>query len=462
MSLKSRLATALSIVLLLIAGMSVAVVILQQARLVDQLDQRLISIAPLGRTDGAGPPPNPAGSGQPAPSVAPGPLPQTERQISDVFIAEVGSDGSVDVLVQGQLLEQTVDTTSFAQAPLSRTFSSAQSEDSTTSFRVLHEPIRGRDASIVIALPTSDIDQSIQRLTLTFAIVTTAIAIILGVLAWWVWRLSLIPLARITNTADAIAQGDRDQRVPELSVATEAGRMARALNTMLDQRDESDDRLRQFVSDASHELRTPLTSIQGFLELYAAGGFQEREEMDDVVRRMTSESDRMRDMIENLLRLARMDEGAGVVPAPTDIGMLVRDVGADVGTAHPRSTITVDAPEKGQLFAEVDEQKVRQVLVGLVDNAIIHGDGAPVLITATTENSELCISVSDDGPGMTDEESARAFDRFYRGDRSRARHSGGSGLGLAIAKMVSEQHGGTLDLRTAVGQGATFTMTIPI
>lgn len=450
MSLRTRLTVALSVVLALIVGMSITVVVLQRARLIEQLDDRLTSIAPLER-----PANNRAG---PDGQARPDPPAQGPRQISDVYIATLTAEGDVTVEIQGQLLDQVVDLTDFTSVPEARRFVTADSVDGSESFRVLHEPVPGGGASIVIAVPTNEIDQTIGRLILTFTVVSLAIAAILGSLAYWVWRLSLVPLARITDTADAIAAGDRDQRVPELSDTTEAGRMARAMNTMLDERDRSDDRLRQFVSDASHELRTPLTSIQGYLELYSAGGFRSERDMDDAVRRMTDESNRMRDLVENLLHLARMDEEMALVLAPADIGDLVRDVCTDMSTAYPGRTVTAQAPPSGELVCTIDQNKVRQLLTGLVDNAFTHGPDASAVVGAATRDGQIVLSVADDGPGMTADEAARVFDRFYRGDSSRTRPQGGSGLGLAIAKMVAEQHGGHIELATAPGKGATFSI----
>ncbi len=458
MSLRARLTVAMTVVLLLVVGMSVTVVVLQRARLIDQLDEQLTSIAPLDRPAA---PPRSQATDQPGRPNQPRSFAEDGRQISDVYIAVVFPDGTVDLLVQGQLLEQVVDTSSFTDIPEERSFLTATSVDGSASFRVLHEPSPDGQASTVIALPTGDIDQAVNRLILTLTVFALAIVGILGALAWWVWRLSLIPLARITDTADAIANGERDQRVPELSDATEAGRMARALNTMLDQRDESDDRLRQFVSDASHELRTPLTSIQGYLEIYRAGGFRERAELDDAVRRMAGESERMHDLVTNLLQLARMDEAGQLVMTRTDVGELVRDVCADMGTAHRGRSVTAEAPERGRLTADIDTNAVRQLLTGLVDNALIHGPEAEVVVRAGLADDMLVLAVADDGPGMTTEESARVFDRFYRGDSSRSRDRGGSGLGLAIAKLTAEQHGGRIELDTSPGNGATFTIFLP-
>lgn len=453
MSLKGRLVTGVALVFLLVAGLAIGVVAIQRDQLVDQLDDQLIAIAPLERPLDDSAVPNPGqgverGAGR--------------EPISDVYIAAVATDGTVDVIVEGQLLDDVPDTTIFAGDPAAeRTFQTLESVDGSTRFRVLVDPTPEGDASLVIAIPTADVDQTISRLITTFALVALAIAITLGAVAWWVWQLGIRPLSRMTDTADAIASGDRGQRAPELSDTTEAGQLARALNTMLDQRDGAEDRLRQFVSDASHELRTPLTSIRGCLELCANEEFRQSSQLDDAIRRMTDESDRMDGLVRSLLHLARLDEHQPLLVEPTDIGEVVRDTCADACSAHPGRDVSADAPERGELIAEVDRQKVRQVLSGLIDNALVHGPEATVEVLARRTSDELLLSVSDDGPGLSAEDATRVFDRFYRADNSRSRLQGGSGLGLAIAKSVAERHGGDIDLTTAPGEGCRFTIRIP-
>ena len=470
MSLRARLVTVLAVVLAMVVGLAVVVVAVQRDRLYAQLDDRLVAIAPLQRPGDDPTQPAPEGEPRDAQPGAPrggsdDPLVQgsARRPISDVYIASVSPDGTVATIIEGQLLEAVVDTSGFAATPPDgRGFSTVDSPDGAATFRVLSEPSRDGQSTIVIAVPTRDVDQNVRRLVVTFSLVGGAIALTLGALTWWVWRLGLVPIARLTDTADAIAHGDRAQRVDELSVTTEAGQMARAINTMLDQRDEADDRLRQFVSDASHELRTPLSSIQGFLELYSAGGFRAPGEMDDAVRRMTDESNRMAGLVGNLLHLARMDEEQPLSIARTDIAELVRDVCADMGTAHPGRTVTASAPDVGELVAEVDAAKLRQLLTVLVDNALVHGPSASVEVEAHAEATQLVLTVVDDGPGMSSAEAERVFDRFYRGDSSRSRLRGGSGLGLAIAKMVAERHGGSISLDTTLGEGSSFAIQLPM
>lgn len=453
MSLRTRLVTGVSFALVLVIGLAVAAVAIQRDQLLDQLDDQLIAIAPLERPVDD-PVARPGGG-----AAQPG---SGRQPISDVYIAAVGVDGSVDVVVEGQLLDDVADTSRFAGEPVTeRTFATVDSLDGSMRFRVLADPTPEGTATLVIAIPTTDVDQTIDRLVTTFILGSLAIAVTLGAVAWWVWQLGIRPLTKMTDTADAIASGDRSQRVPERNDATEAGQLATALNTMLDQRDQAEDRLRQFVSDASHELRTPLTSIRGYLEIYTNGGFRDPGQLDDAVRRMTDESDRMAGLVENLLHLARLDEEQPLVLEATDIGELVRDVCADASTARPGRDIAAEAPERGELVLTVDRQKVRQMLAGLVENALVHGPEATVEVRARATATELQLSVVDTGPGLAPDEAERVFDRFYRGDASRSRLSGGSGLGLAIARLVARRHGGDITLATAPGAGCDFTISLP-
>jgi two-component system OmpR family sensor kinase len=283
---------------------------------------------------------------------------------------------------------------------------------------------------------------------------------VLALLAWWILRLGLRPISDMTSAAAAIAAGDRQHRAPQLDERTEAGQLAVAFNEMLDQRDGAEDRLRQFVSDASHELRTPLTSISGYLDLYQQGGFREEGQLDDVVRRLQSESHRMADLVENLLALARLDEQRSLQRSIVDVGSLVTDVVADSRAAYPDRQIDAEIDDAGTPAA-LDRHKIEQLLAGLVSNALTHAPDASVVVRSRRTASEVVFVVVDDGPGLSDEQAAHVFERFYRGDSARARSSGGSGLGLAIANSIAIAHGGSIHLNTSVGEGCEFTVRIP-
>lgn len=452
MSLRNRLLIGVGIVLTIFVASALAIVIGQRDFMIDQVDARLELVRPLANPRGLLPPPGPA---QPDAESAP--------PISDLYVAVVAADGSVTVISSGQLLQDEPDLSSLeSRLPVEPTFLTVDGKTSTTDFRIL--AISGgadNPETLVVAIPLDDITKTVSRLIYTFLAVGLLIVATLGSVGWWVIRLGLQPIAEVTETADAIAGGDRDKRAPERTESTEAGRLAKALNVMLDQRDDAEDRLREFVSDASHELRTPLTSIRGYLDVYAAGGFRAEGELDDVVRRMQAESLRMSVLVEDLLTLASLDEKRSLAKSSIDIGLLVRDAAENARVTQPSRNIAVSAPEPGALIYDGDASLIQQVVAGLVDNALIYTPPeAKIELSVQDLGDTVEISVSDDGPGMSSDAAAKAFDRFYRGDHSRSRQNGGSGLGLAIAQSIVKAHDGTLDVVTSPGNGCTFTVRL--
>lgn len=455
MTLRSRIVTGFVVVTILVVGLGIAVVAAQRGRLVEQLDRQLEAIVPLERPS--------------SPSVLPGPGPgpgptdldrPTEEPISDVFIAVVSGDGTVDVVVQGQLLDAVPDVTAFVDvATVERTFDTVESADASTRFRVLVEPLA--EGAVVIAVPTADVDETVRNLALTFLVAAMVVAAILGLVGSWIVRLGLRPISAMTQTARSIAGGDRSERAPEIDERTEAGQLAAAFNVMLDQRDEAEDTLRRFASDASHELRTPLTSIRGYLDLYAAGGFREPGQLDDVVRRMQDEAHRMSGLVDQLLQLARLDEMRQLTLSSVDVDQLIGDVVANAQAGHPGRNIVVHTSTGGIDEVQVDHDRIKQLVTVLVDNALIHAIDATVEVSAQQSARGLIIVVADNGPGLDEADAARVFTRFYRAASSRSRESGGSGLGLAIAQSIAEAHGGSISLYTSPGEGCEFTIELP-
>jgi two-component system OmpR family sensor kinase len=235
---------------------------------------------------------------------------------------------------------------------------------------------------------------------------------------------------------------------------------------MLDERDRSDTRLRQFIADASHELRTPLTSVRGYLELYRQGAFRGKEQMDDVVRRLSAESVRMHDLVEDLFVLASLDEGRPLRQEPVDLGQLLRDAAQDAQAVQPARSLSVTTPESGPTVIG-DPGLLTQLVAILVSNALAHTPtSVPVRLEATVEGSEAVVTVSDKGPGLDAEAASHVFDRFWRGVASRSRSAGqgrsGGGLGLSIARSVTDAHHGTISLETTPGHGCTFTVRLPL
>jgi len=327
-------------------------------------------------------------------------------------------------------------------------------------FRIAAYAISG-DRVAVIGLPLDKVDEASQQLVLALVAGALAMAVFMALLVSWVWRLGLRPIRRTTEAADAIRQGDRHHRVEEYSARTEAGKMASALNTMLDEQKVVEDGLRRFVGDASHELRSPLTSIHGYVELYRRGGLEDRDALDDAMRRIAQESGRMVGLVDDLLLLARLDQARPLGRDPVDVAMVLRDAASDAAATAPRRPITVEVTEP--LVLDGDEHRLRQVVAAVVTNALVHtpASSAVVLRGVAPPGGGVVVEIADEGPGMPAEVAAHAFERFFRGDPARGRDGGGAGLGLAIVQSVVTNHGGRVELDTDPTRGTTVRLLFP-
>ncbi|MGW7576700.1 sensor histidine kinase [Streptomyces sp. NPDC054765] len=277
-----------------------------------------------------------------------------------------------------------------------------------------------------------------------------------------VLRVGLRPLRDMAATATAIADGDADQRIEVARRHSEVGEVGTALNRAFDERQRSEEQLRQFVANASHELRTPLTTIRGWAQLHLHGLAQDPELIERAMLRIEGEAARMHAMVEELLLLARLDQGRPLADAPVNLGTLADDAVTDARVRDPGKPITVEVPD--EVFTCGDEDRLRQVLQNLLSNALRYTPpGTPISVAARPlpGGDTVELTVSDRGPGMTRETADRIFERFYRGDESRDPAAGGAGLGLSIVKSIAEAHGGTVTVRTAPGEGSTFTVTLP-
>ena len=334
-------------------------------------------------------------------------------------------------------------------------------------YRVLAIPDRS-GLTVVLALPLNDVDDAVGRLVAVEVAATGFVLAVLGLVSWWVIRLGVRPIKQMTETASAIAGGELSHRVPDVATGTEAGALGLALNQMLgrieeafDDRTRSEERLKQFVADASHELRTPITTIRGYAELYRNGGLREHDDLDEALRRTEQESIRMGGLVDDLLQLARLDQGRPLVQERVDIATLARDAVRDARAVDPERPITLDAD--GALTVSGDEARLRQVLGNLLTNALVHtAPGTPVAVSAARVGDDAVLEVTDRGGGMPPDVAARAFERFYRADPSRSRHRGGTGLGLAIVEATIAAHGGTVSLDTAPGAGTTVRVALPL
>jgi len=397
----------------------------------------------------------------------------------------------------------------------------------STSWRVIGLSVRNtttlETGTAYLALPLEGVDRTVHRISILLFLSALLITITGAIVAYAGVRRSLRPLSRIEATAAKIAQGDLSARVPQGPRTTEVGSLSHSLNAMLTQietafeaQEASEGRMRRFVSDASHELRTPLAAIRGYGELYRMGALSTRDEMDDTMRRIEDSAHRMGSLVEDLLVLARLDEGRTLQQVPVDLTALAADGAADLHALDPTRRIVLvplddDAttpgstgargvpigdpvPGAGQspddlsdddlspdallddltvavddspsaVIVRGDEDRLRQIVVNLVGNVARHTpSGTPVEIALGTDPGAQMgvIEVRDHGPGVPPEQVSRVFERFYRADSSRDRRSGGSGLGLAIVSAISSALGGDATIRETPGGGLTIRVTVPL
>lgn len=344
------------------------------------------------------------------------------------------------------------------------------------AWRAVAVPVFRGDSQIgmgTVALPLVAMQSTLMNLAWYLAI-TSIILTALGVTgSYYLVRRSLRPLRNIEIKAGRIAEGDLSQRVEALPVSTEIGSLSRSLNKMLERIEHSfevqarsETKIRQFISDASHELRTPLAAIRGYGELYRMGGVP-AENVPDVFSRIESESRRMAVMVEDLVTLARLDEGRTLEFARVNALDLLDAAALDLEALDPGRPVEVvnldgtTADTDHWIWADKDQ--ITQVLTNLCGN-IIHytPKGTPVEFAIGGDQKTTIIEVRDHGPGVNADEVDQIFERFYRADYSRSRKKGGSGLGLAIVSAIMTAHKGKVRALETPGGGLTVRLELPV
>jgi two-component system, OmpR family, sensor kinase len=339
------------------------------------------------------------------------------------------------------------------------------SGDDRYRVRVSKEP--GKAGILVVAMSLNDVDDTLHRLVVVEAAVTAAVLAALTLLALWLVRDALRPLRAIERTAGAIADGDLTQRVERADNRTEVGRLGVALNAMLGQiesafraREASEQKLRRFVADASHELRTPLTAVRAYAELFTRGADSRPDDLARSMAGIERESERMSLLVDDLLLLAHLDEGRPFEREAVQLDDVVREAVDSARAVEPEREIALEVEP---LVVLGDHDRLRQIVDNLLANVRAHTpDASPVRVTLARANGNAAIEVADSGPGLSDDDRDRVFERFYRADDSRSRSTGGVGLGLSIVAAVATAHGGTVDARTGPDGGAVFRITLPL
>ena len=403
--------------------------------------------------------------------------------------------------------------TSAGWAGIARTLVTVPAQSGSDTWRVITQTFPYQSVSstgstqqvtgtLVVGTDLGNIDATVRRIAYFDMIVGGVIVLVLALVGVTAVRANLRPLDEIEETAEAIADGHLDRRVPERDPRTEIGRLGRSLNSMLSQietafhaREESEaaahrseERMRRFIADAGHELRTPLTAIRGFAEYYrqrggmetrwdraeapATGGGLTPSDLDRLMQRVEKEAARMGLLVEDLLLLARLDQQRPLARQPVDLLSLAGDAVHDARLLAPARTVDLSVQPGAAFLVIGDEPRLRQVIGNLMSNALTHTpDGTPIEVSIGSGTLDprlpgsppaVTLDVTDHGPGMTPEQAHRVFERFYRTDQARTRATGGSGLGLAIVNALVSAHGGVASVRTAPGKGATFRIALPL
>jgi two-component system, OmpR family, sensor kinase len=354
-----------------------------------------------------------------------------------------------------------------ARLPLDHPVTVNGRRDGQPRYRVLATPSPSGSGTTVVAVPLTDVDQTLRRLLAVEALVIGGVLLVLGALTWAVVRIGLLPLDRMGRTAGAIAGGDLSHRVEATDPRTEVGRLGIALNRMLDrleeafaEREAGEHRLRRFLADASHELRTPLSSIRGYAELFRIGAARSPRDVEKAMRRIEDEAARMGVLVEDLLILARLDQVADTPHDEVDLAPLVRDAVDDTRVTAPDRHIALGAERPSAVMG--DAHQLRQVLGNLLRNALVHTPaGTPIDVSVGPEDGDVRLEVGEHGPGLPTDRPDALFERFWRAEGGRERGRAGAGLGLAIVAAIVEAHGGRVQARNADGGGASFVVVLP-
>ncbi|MEO6703361.1 MAG: HAMP domain-containing sensor histidine kinase [Jatrophihabitantaceae bacterium] len=325
----------------------------------------------------------------------------------------------------------------------------------------------GSDGDVLVTgLPTEPINETVRHVLAAEAIAFAVVVVTMGFIGAFAVRRSLRPLDRVASTALRVSElplssgrPELTERVPQGDDRTEVGRVAIAVNHMLTrieqaltERQRSEDRLRQFLADASHELRTPLAVVRSHSELIEQQARDLPGAVNHSLDRIESAAARMSRLVDDLFLLARLDSGQSLRQDQIDLSRVALEAMADARVTAPDHRWSLDLPDH-PVTVLGDEYRLQQVIVNLLANARVHTPaGTKVRLSIAEHGDQVELSVRDDGPGFPPGITARAHERFVRGDASRTTTEGGSGLGLAIADSVISAHRGSLRIESAPGQ----------
>ncbi|MHB8596324.1 MAG: sensor histidine kinase [Ktedonobacteraceae bacterium] len=309
----------------------------------------------------------------------------------------------------------------------------------------------------------AQLDATLRSIVIALLIIDPFVLLLSAFGSYWLAKRAFRPILYLTRTAREIKAGDLHRRVPVPRARDEVYDLALTLNDMIGRLDQAFTQQRRFVADASHELRTPVTVIRSMTDIALENGLS-FEECIAVLSDVNAEAERLGQLVSDLLALARADEAQLPLDhEPVRLDLLAVDV---VATMEPLAfergiTLQVQTTEPTTVLG--DTARLIQMMMGLVDNALTYTNApGTVTLTVIRDGSQACLKVSDTGIGIAPEDAAHIFERFYRTDPARSRVAGGNGLGLSIVDWIVRVHHGSISVESQVGQGSTFTVTLPL
>ncbi|MFD1851770.1 HAMP domain-containing sensor histidine kinase [Oceanobacillus bengalensis] len=392
-----------------------------------------------------------------------------EANSGELIKAYLPSDGMIRVIEEnGNMLEEKMRLYEYHDLP--GEFSTKESQSivsvkNNPDIAVVTKPIiwnSGTNAGEIVTLQVSNhlipLHETMQTLFYVLVVLSFVMLIPTIIAGSVLSRFLLSPIKKLIETMKENTKHGKWKTIDvENRSKDELYEMEMTFNEMIDYLKENYEKQEMFVSNASHELKTPIQIVKGYAQLLKRRGVDRPELLHESIEAIDSEADRMKKLVEQMLSLAKNKETVSM--ENVNLSSLARDTAATFKGAYGREVNVFDAVGTRNIYANRDQ--LEQVIYILIDNAIKYSNGK-VDVYITELNNEVIVEVEDYGNGISEEEQARIFDRFYRVDKARSRDTGGTGLGLAIAKGITEMHQGDLTVRSEVGEGSTFTLKLPV
>ncbi|MHB8132497.1 MAG: sensor histidine kinase [Mobilitalea sp.] len=335
----------------------------------------------------------------------------------------------------------------YFQEPVIRVIIPITQEERVIGAIILYSPIQGINKAL----------SSLSQMVLTAGIISLAIAFLIGIILSR--RLSR-PILSITEATISIAKGQKQVTVPTDTKIEEINQLGKTFNEMSSKVEANEERMKEFVANVSHELRSPLTSIKGFVEALIDNKGKTPEAQQRFLTIINDETDRLAQLVNNLLILSRSEEEIPLYPENIELKEFIKNVLTSFNARVGENSISIEViSEEESIFLKIDRNSFKQIIVNLVDNALKYspqGGNVSILLKECAEM--ISISISDSGLGIPERDLPHIWDRFYRVDKDRSRETGGTGLGLAIVKQLTEKNGGQVEAESVLGKGSIFSV----